>query len=138
MSDEPVGIDIELIKPVNIKIAERFFAPDETAYIKDGEQEQRFYEVWTKKESHIKWEGKGLYKPLTSFNIFDSHIHNAYYYKIFGNKDAVAHVCTTQSTPPSIKNVRYCDFFTEYKLIDKSLCYTTVKNLFSLSIKTLV
>ena len=45
VSDQPVGIDIELINPVDIKVAERFFTSDETAYIKDGEQEQRFYEV---------------------------------------------------------------------------------------------
>ncbi len=50
VSDDPVGVDIELIKTADMQIAERFFTTDETAYIKSGQQEQRFYEVWTKKE----------------------------------------------------------------------------------------
>jgi 4'-phosphopantetheinyl transferase len=33
ISDEPVGVDVELIKTVDLKTAERFFAPDEIAYI---------------------------------------------------------------------------------------------------------
>jgi len=117
VSDEPVGIDIERIKPVDIKIAERFFTPDETAYINDNELEQRFYEVWTKKESHIKWEGKGLYKPLTSFSVLDSHIHtNPYYYKIFDNKDAVGHVCTAKKASPSIKMLDIATFLQNISL----------------------
>lgn len=117
VSGQPVGIDIELIKPVDIKIAERFFTPDETTYINDGELEQRFYEVWTKKESHIKWEGKGLYKPLTSFSVFDSHIHtNPYYYKIFDNKDAVGHACTTKNSSPLIKMLDIATFLQNISL----------------------
>lgn len=104
VSDKSVGIDIELIRPVDIKIAERLFTKDETVYIKDGEREQRFYEVWTKKESHVKWEGKGLYKPLASFSVLGSHVHtNLYYHKIFDNKNTVGHVCTTKKALPSIK-----------------------------------
>lgn len=63
ISDEPVGVDIELIKTADMQIAKRFFTADETSYIMDGQQNTRFYEVWTKKESRIKWEGKGLHKP---------------------------------------------------------------------------
>ena len=37
----------------------------------------RFYEIWTKKESRIKWEGKGLSIPLPSKNVLDHEL--AYY-----------------------------------------------------------
>lgn len=71
VADEAVGIDIEIIKSADMKIAERFFARNEIEYINSGEQTRRFYEVWTKKESYIKREGKGLSIPLPSFNVFD-------------------------------------------------------------------
>jgi 4'-phosphopantetheinyl transferase len=75
LDDQPVGIDIERIKPIDLKIAERFFSSEEIEYIlssDDEKREIRFFEVWTKKESRIKWEGKGLSKPLPSFNVFSS------------------------------------------------------------------
>jgi len=70
VTDEPVGIDMELIKSADLRIAERFFAPDETAYIMADEQTLRFYETWTMKESRIKWEGVGLNKSMSSFSVF--------------------------------------------------------------------
>ena len=117
VSDESVGIDIELIKPVDIKIAERFFTTDKIVYVKHGEREQRFYEVWTKKESYIKWEGKGLYKPLVSFSVLDAYIHtNLYYHKIFENKDAIGHICTTKKELPSIKILDIATFLQNISL----------------------
>ena len=104
VSDEPVGIDIELIKPIDIKIAERFFAPDETTYITADDSIFRFYEVWTKKESRIKWEGKGLHIPLPSFSVFDTGSHNQpTYHKIFQNHEALCHTCSLKSEAPSFR-----------------------------------
>jgi len=95
VSDEPVGIDIEFIKPVDLKIAERFFSSDETAYIMADKQIYRFYEVWTKKESRIKWEGEGLHKPLPSFSVFEPNNHLTYQIA-FQNNEAICHVCSTK------------------------------------------
>ena len=107
VADEPVGIDVELIKNVNIKIAKRFFTPDETAYIiEDRRQAYRFYEVWTKKESRIKWEGKGLYKPLPSFSVFEFDQQCLTYHKVFHNDKAICHVCSTKQTSPVIKVIK--------------------------------
>ena len=52
-------------------IVKCFFHPDEQAFIKDDQQIERFYEVWTKRESRIKWKGKGLHIPLLCFSVFD-------------------------------------------------------------------
>lgn len=67
-----VGIDIELIKSIDLKIAKRFFTKEEFEYIINVERKEslvRFYELWTLKESYIKAIGKGLSIPLDSFLI---------------------------------------------------------------------
>ena len=102
VADESVGIDIELIKPADLKIAERFFTLDETAYILAGDQTLRFYEVWTKKESRIKWEGKGLHKPLSSFSVFEPN-GQLLYHEAFQDNEVICHVCSTKQTAPSIR-----------------------------------
>jgi 4'-phosphopantetheinyl transferase len=69
-SDTPVGIDVERIKPIDISIAERFFAPeeyDELMKLSGSRQLSRFYRLWTLKESYIKAVGKGMSIPLDSF-----------------------------------------------------------------------
>ena len=104
IAGEPVGIDIELIEPVKMELVEWFFAPDETAYILNAPQSQRFSEVWTKKESRIKWEGKGLSKPLPSFSVFDpAELENINYYEVFRNDDVTCHVCSSAGEQPSVR-----------------------------------
>lgn len=68
----PLGIDIELIQPIDFRIAERFFSTDEykELMLKTGSEKLTyFYELWTLKESYIKAIGKGLAIPLNSFTI---------------------------------------------------------------------
>lgn len=117
LSDGLVGIDIELIRPIDIAIAKRFFSPDEATYILNGNQEKLFYEVWTKKESHIKWDGKGLYKPLSSFSVLnpDGQEHLCYQ-KIFEDSHAVSHVCSTLQLNPSVKMFDTTSFLEDIKL----------------------
>ena len=106
LADEPVGIDIELIRPFDPKIAERFFAPDEKAHIASNGNMASFYEVWTKKESRIKWEGIGLSKPLSSFSVFDSgEPSQPVYHKAFQNSEAICHVCSTKQVAPSARTM---------------------------------
>ena len=104
LSSEPVGIDIEIIKPIELKIAEQFFTSDEMAYVMDENHICRFYEVWTKKESRIKKEGKGLSKSLTSFSVFELIIQEPplIYHKVFRNEEAICHVCSTKQALPLI------------------------------------
>jgi 4'-phosphopantetheinyl transferase len=76
---EEIGIDIEQIKPIQLEIAENFFSAEEYNKIL-SEQEcfrtSRFYDLWTLKESFIKYKGKGLSMPLNSFNINMSDNNN--------------------------------------------------------------
>jgi 4'-phosphopantetheinyl transferase len=69
---DPVGIDIEEIKPINLDVAKYFFSIQEYRWLMDQDEAARlsgFYELWTLKESFIKWLGKGLSYPLQSFSI---------------------------------------------------------------------
>lgn len=119
VSDKPVGIDIELIEPIDLAIAEKYFASDETAYIMESNHTLRFYEIWTKKESYIKKEGKGLYKPLTSFSVFDlSNNERLMYHEIFNNNDAICCVCSAEHETPTSKVI---DTFTLLQYVNKYL-----------------
>jgi len=107
ISNQPVGIDIEVIKHIDLKIAERFFAPDEAIYVlsmQDDSHTQRFFEVWTKKESRIKWEGRGLSKELPSFSVFDlGEQETVFYHQVFRNSEAICYLCSNNSNKPSIR-----------------------------------
>ena len=72
VDENSVGIDVEVIKPINIKIAQRFFAKEEYLSLLKQPEELRlkyFYMIWTIKESYIKAVGKGMNIPLNSFKI---------------------------------------------------------------------
>ena len=68
-----LGCDIELMRPITERVAERFFHPSETAMLAsepDPEQRQAlFFRLWTLKESVLKAAGTGLTQPLNSFYI---------------------------------------------------------------------
>lgn len=53
IANEPVGVDIEVIKTADMQIAKRFFTTDEVVYIIVGHKIIRFYEVWTKKRAEL-------------------------------------------------------------------------------------
>lgn len=71
-SENAIGVDIEKIDKINFDIATSFFCKEEIDYIKSGgkyEQYKKFTQIWTLKESYIKYVGKGLTIPLNSFCI---------------------------------------------------------------------
>lgn len=70
VSQGKVGIDIQKRKEFNLKVAERFFAQEETARLKDAQDADKsrvFNEIWTMKESYIKYTGRGMVQELGSF-----------------------------------------------------------------------
>lgn len=85
MSSAPVGVDIEKLRDVNPKIAERHFTEKEKSYVKTNAD---FFYVWTRKEAYLKKTGVGLRQSLSSFCVLeDNNI------KTFIMKDCIVSVC---------------------------------------------
>ncbi|MBR4304068.1 MAG: 4'-phosphopantetheinyl transferase superfamily protein [Clostridia bacterium] len=66
---EPIGVDIERIKPLGIEFARRVCTANELGYVMDGaggsdildgESAARLFEVWTVKEAWFKLTGTGI------------------------------------------------------------------------------
>ncbi|SHI99269.1 4'-phosphopantetheinyl transferase [Clostridium cavendishii DSM 21758] len=87
INNQEVGIDIEEIKDIEyFDIAKNFFTNEEFNYISIPNKKkslERFYEIWTLKESYIKFKGQGLSIPLDSFRIIDNDTN----LKLISNND---------------------------------------------------
>lgn len=71
--DRALGVDVENFsaRHAAIEIADHYFAPFEVAALSATQplqQQYRFFEYWTFKESYIKARGMGLSLPLDKFN----------------------------------------------------------------------
>lgn len=74
--DVPLGVDIEQIRGKdNLRVAGRCFTGREYAYV-SGQKEaddslsaERFFYLWTMKESYLKLTGDGISVPLNSFEV---------------------------------------------------------------------
>ncbi len=76
VADCEIGIDVERIKKVNLRIAERFFSESEKQQLfglPENLQTDFFFDLWTLKESFLKAIGTGLTKPLKSFTVVVQH-----------------------------------------------------------------
>jgi 4'-phosphopantetheinyl transferase len=83
--DKPIGADIQFCRECDMKMAQRFFSPNETEFINGSkDRKSAFFEIWTKKESLVKAVGKGLAIPLGSFSVLGSQTEyggNVYRFK---------------------------------------------------------
>ena len=95
--DTELGVDVQKHDPTGKRqgVAKRFFTADEQDYIR--EDPVRFYEIWTKKESYIKYTGQGLQKDLTSFSVLapapglhyrHCHLEGGYSLSVCAEEDA--------------------------------------------------
>lgn len=72
IGDIDVGIDVEVLRAVNYRVATRFFSKEENDLLKQlngNEKLKLFFDFWTIKESYLKLLGTGLTKSLSSFSI---------------------------------------------------------------------
>lgn len=68
----PVGCDIEAVKKMDERVAERFFGSTENEYLNSISEEKRdeeFIRLWTLKESYLKMTGEGLSVPLNDIEL---------------------------------------------------------------------
>ncbi|MBQ7340929.1 MAG: 4'-phosphopantetheinyl transferase superfamily protein [Oscillospiraceae bacterium] len=89
VSEDPVGIDIEKIRPMSLKICRHLCVEEEKAYLlsdsgltendecQDPEVLRRLFEIWTAKEAYFKKQGTGI-TDLKSVNVLhlERETHN--------------------------------------------------------------
>lgn len=107
-----LGVDIELLKSIDIGVLRNCLSTSEEIYINSGkgmrQRLENFYEIWTRKEACSKALGTGLQRPLPITQFYPDHTKprteirhdNQQYYLSTLKEDAfVLSVCTTDSTP---------------------------------------
>ena len=67
VSDEEIGIDIEMNRSVNEGIVSRCFTEDEAEFAKQGEE--NYLRIWTGKEAVLKFLGTGFSLSPKSFSV---------------------------------------------------------------------
>jgi len=72
IDESPIGLDAEWLKrrPINMKIADRYFTPrerDDIHVAKPQNRQRRFLSYWTLKEAYLKAEGWGIIDGLDTF-----------------------------------------------------------------------
>lgn len=98
--DSEVGVDVEQIRgDVDIQaIAGQFFSPEEQCYVWENpaQSRQRFFTIWTGKESYIKYLGTGLQKDLTSFSVLSPELQVHLHHRKIG-EDYCLSLCTEEN-----------------------------------------
>lgn len=82
VDDRPVGIDVEQIRHIDLKIAKRIYTDEELYYLfgfspsdddfyvlPDEGMLQRFFELWTAKEANLKYTGAGITENLKTLSV---------------------------------------------------------------------
>lgn len=70
VDDQPIGVDVEQVAPIDLSISRNFFSDDEHHDLMGQfDRLSYFFTLWTLKESYIKNLGKGLSHPLNAFSI---------------------------------------------------------------------
>ena len=81
LSDSRIGCDVEKIRKPPLSVAKRFFSPAERDYVmsakREEERAERFFCVWTLKESFLKATGSGFSVPSSSFSVVGGKVLGA-------------------------------------------------------------
>ncbi len=80
VSCKNIGVDLEKIRDVNVKLTDRYFTENEKEYINVDTTcwQTRFFEVWTKKEAILKRSGLGLRVELNKLETFEYEFVKTY------------------------------------------------------------
>ena len=103
LSKEEIGVDIEKIRNINLKMAKRLFTELEQKYILSSEHKTKaFFELWTKKEAFIKYTGRNIFQ-LPTFSVFNKDIQNLINTIIFHKY--IISVCSIYNSSQNASNI---------------------------------
>lgn len=113
---ENIGVDIEKIETAYLNISEMYFSKSEHKMLCEkskNEQNVYFYQLWTLKESYLKYMGKGLSVSLNSFSIIENNekfyikgLENNVILKQYKfNNDYIISVCSKEKCNNEIKKI---------------------------------
>ena len=85
LSDKEIGADVQIRSNAKQALINRCFCEDEQRYVEHSvDKDAAFTEIWTKKESRCKQDGRGLSMPLDSFSVFDDAIEPFLWHTVIG------------------------------------------------------
>lgn len=66
ISSRAIGVDAEYIRDFDVRLMRRVCSAEEIDYVNEntGEAKERFFRLWTVKESYLKYTGEGLSRPM--------------------------------------------------------------------------
>lgn len=76
-SDAPIGVDLQQVKEAMPRLTSRILTDAERDYLEslpEGERHLVFYRIWARKESLLKWDGRGLRLPMERFSLIQDGI----------------------------------------------------------------
>lgn len=101
VSEAPVGVDVELVRPMRQNVAGRFFTSTEQQFLaRQPRPEQEFFRLWTRKESFLKALGKGLTLPMNRFSVLEDVLYwdgIAWYFHVFPVEGGYLTLCCQQT-----------------------------------------
>ena len=112
VGDSPLGVDIEKINKADPDVAGKVFTDDEYAYVfsSDDSRDIRFNEVWTKKESYVKWTGEGWFSDPLKLDVLSEPI--AFQTATLNIRGYVVSICSAAiNNYPEIIQIRETDLF---------------------------
>lgn len=120
-----IGIDIELIRPFEERLLRRVCSKEEQDYVLEVDdiqiREERFFRLWTLKESHVKATGQGIAQSLKEISfsieksgIIKSNVQGFYYAQVKILQKYVLSVCITEPGMEE-KSMTYEEVFEKVK-----------------------
>jgi 4'-phosphopantetheinyl transferase len=116
ISDIPVGIDIEKMNAADSAAARKVFTGHEIAYIFRDDKDDclRFNEIWTKKESYLKWTGEGWSPELAGTDVLCEPLAALISTKRI-NQYTISQCCESQSKEFKIDNITLNELYQNLK-----------------------
>lgn len=108
VSDGKIGIDLQFKKSCKSDlIARKFYYPHEAAWCKNDLD--RFFAVWTAKESYVKFTGDGIDENFKKFSVLDTEnkiksVNNTILTEFLLRDDCFLSVCSQSAPNIEIKN----------------------------------